>query len=342
MTSTTGTGEHPEVSEICKLSDGLLSLSRTADLRDHLAACELCEDVYASLEEIRGLLGTLPSPSRMPTDIAERIDAALAAEALLDATAPGSGGHVSHETVVTSVSAPREADDVPLAVSRETGTAPASVPVSVSRETGTETDRAPDAASHDRGTPSSRPAGRPRGATGPGRDTPDRRSPRSRRRHRILLATAAAAVVLSLGGLLVQHAAMDGTRARQDEAIATPKSSDGAAGLTAASLGAHVRDLLASKRPHMSPGIGARSSPDTPFRGTTDAIPACVRQGIGRPEAPLVSSRTRYQGEDAFLVILPDPADPQRVSAYVVASSCASATPPASGKVLLSRSYPRD
>ncbi|MFF4603876.1 anti-sigma factor family protein [Streptomyces sp. NPDC001339] len=336
MTSTTGTGEHPEVSEISELSDGLLSLSRTADLRDHLAACELCEDVYASLEEIRGLLGTLPGPPRMPTDITERIDAALAAEALLDATSPGSGGQVSRETVATSVSASHETEDVPLAVSRETGTAA----VSVSRETGAGTDTEPETASRGRGTPSGRPARRRRGATGPGRGTPNDRSPRARRRPRILLVTAAAAAVLSVGGLLVQHAVMDGTRASQGEAIATPKQSSD--GLTAASLGAHVRDLLASKRPHTSPGIGARSSPDTPLRGDTDAVPVCVRQGIGRSEAPLVSSRIRYQGKDAFLVVLPDPADLQRVSAYVVASSCASATPPAPGKVLLSRSYQRD
>ncbi|GAA3300589.1 hypothetical protein GCM10020295_41720 [Streptomyces cinereospinus] len=62
--------------------------SRTADVRRHLDECELCADVYASLEEIRGVLGTLPGPARMPADIAGRIDAALAAEALLQATAP--------------------------------------------------------------------------------------------------------------------------------------------------------------------------------------------------------------------------------------------------------------
>ncbi|WP_353938284.1 hypothetical protein [Streptomyces ficellus] len=39
----------------------------------------------------------------MPTDIAERIDAALAAEALLDATAPAETEHVSRETASASV-----------------------------------------------------------------------------------------------------------------------------------------------------------------------------------------------------------------------------------------------
>lgn len=101
MTSTTGRTDktqHPDVSEISDLAEGLLSPTRTADVRQHLDACALCTEVRASLEEIRGLLGTLPGASRMPADIAGRIDAALAAEALLDATAPEEQMHVSRET----------------------------------------------------------------------------------------------------------------------------------------------------------------------------------------------------------------------------------------------------
>ncbi|MFF2790325.1 hypothetical protein ACFVT6_26815 [Streptomyces sp. NPDC058049] len=85
---TTGAIRHPDVSEISDLTEGLLSPSRTAEIRRHLGDCALCADVRASLEEIRSLLGTLPGPARMPADIAGRIDAALAAEALLDATQP--------------------------------------------------------------------------------------------------------------------------------------------------------------------------------------------------------------------------------------------------------------
>ena len=88
MTSTTDTAGHPDVAEISDLTEGLLPASRTADVRRHLDECELCADVLASLEEIRGLLGTLPGPPQMPADVAGRIDAALAAEALLQATAP--------------------------------------------------------------------------------------------------------------------------------------------------------------------------------------------------------------------------------------------------------------
>lgn len=102
MTSTTGTDPHPEVAEISALAEGLLPPDRGADVREHIARCALCTDVLHSLEEIRGLLGTLPGPQRMPEDIAGRIDAALAAEALLDATLPrvprGTSPHVPRET----------------------------------------------------------------------------------------------------------------------------------------------------------------------------------------------------------------------------------------------------
>ncbi|MFD8270671.1 anti-sigma factor family protein [Streptomyces flaveolus] len=105
---------HPDVAEISDLAEGLLPPSRTTNVRRHLETCDLCADVYASLEEIQGLLGTLPGPQRMPDDVAGRIDAALAAEALLSATAPAVSAapaadedesrdatHVSRETSAT-------------------------------------------------------------------------------------------------------------------------------------------------------------------------------------------------------------------------------------------------
>ncbi|MFI9808287.1 anti-sigma factor family protein [Streptomyces sp. NPDC052301] len=111
MTSTTDTAGHPDVEEISDLTEGLLPPDRSADVRRHLDACELCADVHASLEEIRGLLGTVSGAERMPADVAGRIDAALAAEALLSATAPETGEpqsslhesmHVSRETSLPS------------------------------------------------------------------------------------------------------------------------------------------------------------------------------------------------------------------------------------------------
>ncbi|MFJ5640962.1 anti-sigma factor family protein [Streptomyces sp. NPDC093223] len=96
MTSSTDTTGHPDVAEISDLTEGLLPAGRTAEVQQHLDTCELCADVHASLTEIQNLLGELPGPQRMPADVVGRIDAALAAEALLDATAPET--HVSRET----------------------------------------------------------------------------------------------------------------------------------------------------------------------------------------------------------------------------------------------------
>ncbi|MFE1032220.1 anti-sigma factor family protein [Streptomyces sp. NPDC058807] len=89
---------HPDVAEISDLAEGLLPPSRNTDVQRHLETCELCTDVYTSLEEIQGLLGTLPGPERMPDDVAARIDGALAAEAPLSATATDDGARVSRET----------------------------------------------------------------------------------------------------------------------------------------------------------------------------------------------------------------------------------------------------
>ncbi|MGG2461873.1 anti-sigma factor family protein [Streptomyces sp. RGM 3693] len=318
MTSTTGAGEHPEVSEISDLTDGLLSPSRTADLRDHLAGCALCEDVFASLEEIRGLLGRLPGPTRMPADIAERIDAALAAEALLDSSTAERKPLVSRETAPSPGSVSRETSNADAAVSRETS---AQTPL--------------------RAAASAPPIGRGRGASGPGRQTPGRRSSRSRRWPRILLGTAAAAAVLGVGGLLIQSAGTSGVQATKQDSSSTV-SGRTPAGLTAATLGSDVHKLLATKKAQQTPEIGTRSSPETPLRGEADTVPSCVRQGIGRTEKPLASTRSVYEGKDAFLVVLPHPSDPKSVSAYVVTASCISTSPPAPGKVLLTHSYQRD
>lgn len=93
--STTDMTGHPDVVEISDLAEGILPSARTTDVRRHLESCALCADVYASLEEVQDLLGTLAPPAAMPDDVAARIDAALAAE-----PQPGVAdeAHVSRET----------------------------------------------------------------------------------------------------------------------------------------------------------------------------------------------------------------------------------------------------
>jgi hypothetical protein len=100
---------HPDITEIADLAEGLLPPARTTDLRRHLGTCEPCSDVYTSLEEIQGLLGALPEPQRMPDDVATRIDAALAAEALTSTAPPQAleeagtaGTRVSRETTTST------------------------------------------------------------------------------------------------------------------------------------------------------------------------------------------------------------------------------------------------
>ncbi|GHF04546.1 hypothetical protein E5082_12700 [Streptomyces griseoluteus] len=103
MTSSTDTTGHPDVAEISDLTEGLLPPSRSAELRHHLEGCEACTEVHTALTEIQGLLRDVPDVPPMPTDIADRIDAALAAEAAgqtEQADSVGPGRHVSRETPI--------------------------------------------------------------------------------------------------------------------------------------------------------------------------------------------------------------------------------------------------
>lgn len=309
MTSTTDMAGHPDVAEISDLTEGLLPPARTADVRRHLESCELCADVYASLEEIRGLLGTLPGPPRMPADVAGRIDAALAAEALLSATGPD---EPAPEPVV---SAPSSSDS-----------SPRDEEAHVSRETTPVPDR---------------PAGHARSsATGPGR----KQRPRRSRRTVGIIGAACAAAAVGLGALLVSSltGGPSGTTAQQHASTAADTFS-------AAKLPQQVDRLLAqqqrsgdgSSTPH-SFGVNPRTGTDQPkvFR-SQPTVPACVRQGLGRDDAALATENGTFQGKDALLVVLPDANDTQRVDAYLMDATCV--THPSSGtaKVLLKNSYTR-
>ncbi|MEU6113883.1 zf-HC2 domain-containing protein [Streptomyces sp. NPDC047117] len=330
MTSTTDTGGHPEVAEISALADGLLAPGRAADLRAHLDGCPLCEDVHSSLEEIRSLLGTLPGPVRMPDDVVGRIDAALAAEALLDATAPAGEPALVPTTAGDGarIVAQQSAGPDDSAVSRETSETGRG---GVSRET---------APTRSGGSSADRPAGYPRSATGPGRKAPGTRTTRAHRWPKVLLGTAAAAAVLGIGGILLQNGSANPGH-EQDPGVNATETNNGDASLSSATLGSHVRDLLDEPRRSKAPDVGTQSSPNTPLRGADDTIPSCVREGLARSEKPLAATRDTYRGKEAYLVVLPHPSDASRVSAYVVSAGCVSASPPAPGKILLSGTYPR-
>ncbi|MFJ2824948.1 anti-sigma factor family protein [Streptomyces toxytricini] len=316
MTPAAGTIRHPDVSEISDLAEGLLPPARTAQVRRHLAECPLCADVLASLEEIRSLLGTLPGPPRMPADVAGRIDAALAAEALLDSTTPRTD----------EAAAGPEADDAAQPAASGASAAPAPRPGG------------------------RRPAGHPDGATGPGR-----RRARRRIAVVAGLAGAAACTfgILFAGGLF--GSGSPDTAARTSDPRTTAQAPAGGT-YTAQGLQDSVRRLLGpadgakkATPPEANSTFGAENAPQSQGVAPddravdTDAadVPACVLGATGRTEAPLAAERGSYQGREAYLLVLPHPGDAGRVDAYLVDTGCTATPSGGAGEPLLTRTYPR-
>ncbi|MGW3977515.1 anti-sigma factor family protein [Streptomyces mirabilis] len=313
MTSTTDTAGHPDVAEISDLSEGLLPPSRTADVRRHLDECVLCADVYDSLEEIRGLLGTLPGPTRMPDDVAGRIDAALAAEALLSATAP------DRET----------AEDDSTDVSRETPLA---------------------GVSHTSGEPNpasltDRPSGRPHAATGPGRS---RRGRRGRRRV-VVLGTVFTAAALGLGTILVQSLGDGSGKSPQTVTQQGAKDtfSEGKLKTQVADLLAKNRSAstpsASPKRPWgvQSNDAGNGSAGVDTLITPTVQVPDCIQKGTGSTATILAAQQGTYQGTTVYLVVVPDASDSTKVTAYIVEAACVKQASASPGELLLTHSYAR-
>ncbi|WP_406147504.1 anti-sigma factor family protein [Streptomyces sp. NBC_01012] len=302
MTFTADAAQHPDVSEISDLTEGLLPPSREAELRHHIDACAECAETHSSLEEIRSLLGAAPPlQERMPEDIAERVDAALASEAEAYSPAPA-------ETVV------------------------------VSRETTTEST-----------VTAGPPAGRPRGATGPGRS-------RTRRRRRaVIFGTAFGAAAVGMSVFLLQ-ASQDSAVGKADHGVSAAKKSQG--DFSQGTLEGRVHTLLSathdSEAQESDPGKPSLDTKSSPVDTSPDAssprspllapivdVPPCVQQGTGRDAPALAIEEGSYEGTAAFLVVLPHATDSTRVQAYVVDSACVDATPAAKGQLLLTRSYAR-
>ncbi|MFG2671526.1 anti-sigma factor family protein [Streptomyces sp. NPDC048445] len=317
MTSTTDTTQHPDVSEISDLTEGVLSPPRTADVRRHLDSCELCADVLASLEEIRSLLGSMPAPQAMPIDIADRIDAALADEARAVATASDSEAEGSRA----------KAD-----VSRETEQAATAQEVA------------------------DRPAGHARAATGPGR-RPMRRRRRRAVLGTTLGAAVVGVSVFLLQNIPTSHSSADvsasdqGTSAKKSDSQAFSQSTVQERVHSLLSSGTEPSGPEKSAGRDQAPSIDTKSSPQTeppgsaspqaPLRAPVATVPSCVEQGIGRNSAVLAVEKGTYQGADAFLVVLPHPTDTTRVEAYVVDAACVGADPAVKGKLLLTHAYAR-
>ncbi|KUO00394.1 anti-sigma factor family protein [Streptomyces caeruleatus] len=308
MTSTTDTAGHPDVAEISDLTEGLLSPSRTADVRRHLEQCELCADVHASLEEIRDLLGTVPGPPRMPADVAGRIDAALAAEALLNATAPDDA----------------EATTMPTGETRPVSGAHDSA--HVSRETSATADR---------------PAGHARSAsTGPGR----KNRKKAGRRKVAVLSAAFTAAALGLGSVLLTSLMGGGGAGPTADGGQTATDTFSAAKLetqVADLLAKSESSAEGSHKPDRS--LGTQGGPDTqsPQILREITVPECVRKGIGRDDMALAAEEGVYKGKDALLVVLPHATNDSRVTVYVMDATCVKHPSSTKAKVLLQESYAR-
>ncbi|GAA1290247.1 MULTISPECIES: zf-HC2 domain-containing protein [Streptomyces] len=315
MTSTTDTAEHPEIVEISDLTEGLLSPSRTEEVQEHLHGCELCADVHASLEEIRGTLGTLPGPAHMPADIAGRIDAALAAEALLETKAPAEAEYEDKDEAEAQTQSASP-------VSRET--TPADSPTA----------------------PADRPSGHPRAATGPGRGG----RTRTRRRRGAALGAVFTAAAIGLGVLFLQNGGGTPTGAPES---GTPRQSSSALSFSENKLESQVQKLLTEKSSAPSDSSTSKPSLDiqqsepktprtnSPMRGKTVVVPDCIQRGTGRETPALAIERGDYKGTTAYLVVLPHESDPAQVSAYVIDATCVKQPSSAPGKLLLTHSYAR-
>ncbi|MES4886991.1 hypothetical protein [Streptomyces sp. NPDC096012] len=308
MTSTTDTAGHPDVAEISDLTEGLLPPGRSADVRRHLDACELCTDVHASLEEIRGLLGSVPGAERMPADVAGRIDAALAAEALLSASAPD----LSDAQIPGS---PEPTDD-DSRVSRETS------------------------------TPSMRPAGRPQAASGPGRKGGKRGRRRKQVVLGAVLTAAFLGTGSLLLQSLGDHSS-DTTAHGQPTPSVAPFSGDSVQSQVKGLLSSKKEDRreITGREPGTDAGSG-QSTPGTTESANTllqtnAPVPDCVRQALHRSDVVLGAKTGTYDGKAAYLVVVPDAEDGARVTAYVVDAACVGRQPVSAGKVLLKQSFTR-
>ncbi|MFD0683960.1 anti-sigma factor family protein [Actinomadura fibrosa] len=76
---------HLDYDILADLAEGLLEDDRAASVNAHLDTCAECRDRSADLADVSRILAEAPVPS-MPAELAERIDTAIAAESLNNAT----------------------------------------------------------------------------------------------------------------------------------------------------------------------------------------------------------------------------------------------------------------
>jgi anti-sigma factor RsiW len=295
---------HPPVETIAEYLEDLLPPTAAARLREHLADCAECRDTGAALQEIQSLLGQTDTPA-LPDDVGLRLDAALAAEALLAATP-------------------------------EPAPAPEAAPVPAPGSSGSASGSAgaPPRKPH---SPSSGPVGgTQRPPAGPGRG-------RARGWRRAALGVAALAVVGLVGTAVVRINSEGGagngsSSGAKSSAVSAGTGVNGANGdlsslgvLSDATLAQQVRGLLAG-----TAAMNPQAKPTSEAAARAAGAPACVLDAAARSgETPLTAAQGLYRGTPVTVLVYTDTAHPlTSVDAYLVDSSCRAG-------VLLHRTLPR-
>ncbi|MFI6285675.1 anti-sigma factor family protein [Streptomyces sp. NPDC051018] len=190
--------------------------------------------------------------------------------------------------------------------------------------------------------PGDRPAGHARGTTGPGRGH------RGRRRRTTVLGAIFGVAAVGLSVLVVQsQSGGDNRTSAQD--VATTSSAGDEGHYSASTLRSRVKALVSTTPPQGETKSNRGRTPQerTPSIASAEprvarspSVPACVQLGTERTDAPIAVEQGVYQGIDAYLLVLPDLTDLQRVHAFVIDAACVSETPSSPGKVLLTDSFP--
>jgi hypothetical protein len=167
----------------------------------------------------------------------------------------------------------------------------------------------------------------------------------------LVLGTVLTAAVLGAGSLVIQSLT-GGTSSSTAHSTPSPSMS----AFSGASVQNQVHDLLASSRKapqrgyesqHQQSGVtGEQSTPKSTESANTllqteIPVPDCVRRAVPRSDQALAAKTGTYGGKSAYLVVLPDPHDSTRVTAYIVDAACISRQPGTAGTLLLQHSFAR-
>jgi hypothetical protein len=289
--------DHLSPETVSDLAEGLLAPNDASAAEAHLAGCAECSDVRSALADVRALLATVPDAGPMPASVADRIDAALTAEAAaspagdeVDQGAPTVGAAAATVTPLAGRRAGRTSRSMRwlqaaavFVVLAAGGAIVVSALQSGNKDQESSTTAAADAGAESRAAA---------GSAGP------KITSSGQNYSADSLATAARALVAAP------------MVARQDSGSLTAKSPEAA--------------------PQVAPGSPSptQSSPDgfvaLSATGSAAKLQACTDSLAGGPIQPLAVDFARYDGNPAVIVVLPG-AKSGQLWVYVVGPDCSPA-----------------